>query len=191
MNIAVNPWSFTAADVPASSIGAASPGGMVQAGKNLGELALGTVLYTSTLAHGLVANQFVTYIGDTNGRFQGLYRVVAVPTVTTALLQNISSQTSGQPFNTIIAASGGGTMLVNQVQQNVRIEDISVLAGPGGAPAATILSILDRNGFILWTFLGTAIDPGFASQNRGKLMWVDGITLQSIPANCTVLMTIN
>lgn len=188
MNIATNPWSFTSADV-ASSTAAASPGGMVQQGTTAGELALGTVLYTSTAPHNLVAGQYVTYITDTNGRFHGFYRVVAVPSATTALLQNISSPTSGYPFRTIIAASGGGTMLVNQVQQNARIEDISVLAT--GVPGATLLSILDRNGLVIWTFVGVATAEGFAAQNRGKVMWVDGVTLQSIPVNCTVLMTIN
>lgn len=189
MNIATNPWSFTSADVPAVITAAASPTGMVQQGSSVDDQALGTVLATTTAPHGLVAGQFVTYIGDTNGRFLGFYKVIAAPTATTLWLQNISSPTKGQPFNTILAASGGGTFLVNQVQQNIRAEDISVLAT--GAPGATALSLLDRNGNPIWLFIGVATAEGFASQNRGKIMWVDGLTIQSIPVNCSVLVTIN
>lgn len=189
MNIATNPWSFTSADV-ASSTAAASPGGMVQQGTTPGEKALGTVLYTSTAAHGLSVGQFVTYIGDTNGRFGGFYKVIAVPSATTALLQNISSPSSGQSFSTVLAASGGGTMLVNQVQQEIRAEDISVLA-TAAAPGATALTILDKNGNIVWNFLGAATDPAFAAQNRGKVMWINGLTLQAVPTGCNVLLTVN
>lgn len=190
MNIASNPWSFTSADVPASSTPVASPNGMVQQGNAVGQPGLAAVLLTTTGAHGLAINQFITIIGTTGGRFLGFYRVIAVPSATTALLANISSPTSGQPFNTILAGDGGGTVLVNQVQQNARIEDISVLATTA-APGATLLVILDRNGLVIWTFVGVATPEGFTAQNRGKVMWVDGITLQSIPVNCTVLMTIN
>lgn len=190
MNIASNPWSFTSADV-ASSTAAASPGGMIQQGTTAGEQALGTVLYTSTAAHNLTVGQWVTYISDTNGRFLGFYKVIAVPTATTALLQNISSPTSGRPFGTIIAASGGGTMLVNQWAWMVRAEDIS-LQNDGTAPGTAQLIILDRNGNIIWTAsVGTAAETTNVAQNRGKIMWVDGLTLQLVPTHTTVLVTIN
>lgn len=191
MNLASNPWSFTSADVLLSTA-AASPGGMIQQGATLGQPGLGAVLYTSTAPHGLVAGQYVTYIGDTNGRFLGFYQVVAVPSATTALLANISSPTKGSPFNTIIAASGGGTMLVNQYNSMVRAEDLS-LQGTGGVPAgSTQLIILDRNGNLIWRVdVGVVETTGFVAQNRGKIMWVDGVTLQSMPTNTVVLMTIN
>src|SRR5947208_14285412 len=102
MNLASNPWSFTSTDVPAVVTAAASPTGMVQQGATLGQPGLASVLLTTTGAHGLSAGQYITYIGDTNGRFQGLYQVIAVPTATTALLPNISSPTKGSPFNTVL-----------------------------------------------------------------------------------------
>jgi len=71
----------------------------------------------------------------------------------------------------------------------IRAEDISVLAT--GVPGATALSLLDRNGNPTWTFIGVATAEGFQAQNRGKVLWTDGLTLQSIPVNCTVLVTIN
>lgn len=187
MNIATNPWSFISTDV-SSSTAAASPTGMVQQG------ALGAVLYTSTAPHGLVAGQYVTYVGDTNGRFGGWYKVIAVPTATTALLANLSSPTSGFPFATVIAASGGGTMIVNQVQQNVRAEDISIQATQA-APVAGELILLDRNGNPAWeaniTIGGGTTGPTPPAQNRGKLMWIDGLTWQAIQVGVIVLVTIN
>ena len=189
MNLASNPWSFTSADVPAAVTAAASPNGMVQQGTTSGQQGLASVLLTTTGAHGLAVGQYITYIGDTNGRFLGFYQVVAVLSATTALLANISSPTKGSPFNTVLAGSGGGSVLVCQWPWMIRAEDISVLAT--GVPGATALSLLDRNGNVVWTFIGVATAEGFASQNRGKVMWIDGLTLQTIPVNCTVLVTIN
>jgi hypothetical protein len=132
----------------------------------------------------LSAGQFITIIGTTGGRFVGWYKVIAVPSGTTALIYNLSSPTSGQPFNTVLAGDGGGSVLVNQVQQNVRAEDISWQ----GYSAGATLSLLDRNGLLIWTALST-LAASYA-QNRGKIMWVDGITLQTISSG-TVLVTIN
>lgn len=186
MNIASNPWSFTSADV-ASSTAAASPGGMVQQGAP----AFGAVLYTSTLAHNLVVGQHVTYIADTNGRFLGHYVVVAVPSATTALLANLSSPSSGSPFNTVIAASGGGTMLVCPYPYMIRAEDIS-LQNDGTAPGGAQLILLDKNGNLVWTAaVGTTAIASDVAQNRGKVMWINGITPQIIPTHITVLVTVN
>ncbi len=189
MNIASNPWSFTSADV-ASSTAAASPGGMVQAGAP----AFGTVTYTTSGgAHGLSVGQHVTYIGDTNGRFLGHYVVVAIISTTVALLQNLSSPTSGSGFKTVLAASGGGTMLACQYPQMVRIEDIS-LQGTGGVPVGANLIMLDKNGSLIWTvdFSATPTESSsIAAQNRGKLFWVNGITLQEFPTNLVAIVTIN
>lgn len=190
MNIASNPWSFTSADATGSSTPAASPTGLVQLGVAAQPQSLRSVRLTTTGAHGLVAGQFITIIGTTGGRFLGWYKVIAIPSATTAILESLSTPTSGMPISTVLAADGGGTVFVNQIQQNIRVEDISVLA-TSATPGATALSLLDRNGNVVWTFLGTATDPGFASQNRGKVMWIDGLTIQSIPTGCTVLMTIN
>lgn len=191
MNIATNPWSFKAADV-ASSTAAASPGGMVQQGVAAQPQSLRVVLLTTTGAHGLAVGNFITYINDTNNRFNGWYKVIAVPSGTTALLENLSRINNGQPLDIVVAASGGGTVLLNQVQQNLRAEDIS-LQGTGGAPAgATQLIILDRNGNLIWQVdVGTTETSGVVAQNRGKIMWVDGLTLQSMPTNVVALVTIN
>jgi hypothetical protein len=190
MNIASNPWSFTSADVPAAVTAAASPTGMVQQGTTAGQQGLASVLLTTTGAHGLTAGQWITYIGDTNGRFNGFYKVVFVPSATTALLQSISSPTSGSPISTIVAASGGGSVLVCVWPWMIRAEDISVMA-TSAAPGATLLTLLDRNGNIVWNFIGVATAEGFVSANRGKPLWIDGLTLQLIPTGCIVEVTVN
>ena len=192
MNISSNPWSFTSADVPAAVVAAASPNGMIQQGTTAGQQGLASVLLTTVGAHGLTAGQYITYVADTNGRFLGFYQVVAVPSATTALLANISGPKNGQPFNAVIAASGGGSVLVCQYPWMVRAEDIS-LQGTGGAPGGTTQMILvDRNGNPIWRVdVGVTETTGFVAQNRGKIMWVDGITLQSIPTNVIILVTIN
>lgn len=185
MNISSNPWSFVNGDI-ASAAAAASPTGMVG---NASDSSI--VTFTSGTPHGFVVNQFLTYTGDTNGRFNGWYKVVGVPTTTTAILAWLSTPTSGSPPATTPAASGGGTMYVNQVQQMVRIEDISIQWTSSTAPTASLLNITDRNGSVEWTFELTTLAPGLASQNRGKLMWVNGVTIQALPANAIALLTIN
>lgn len=193
MNIASNPWSFVTGDVATPVVVAvASPNGMIQQGTTAGEQALGTVLLTTTAAHNLLAGQYMTYTGDTNGRFNGFYKVIAVPSATTALLQNISSPTSGRPFSTVLAGSGGGTVLLNQIQQMVRAEDISIQATQAASTIGDVI-ILDRNGNLIWRAAvgATPTGTGSLAQNRGKVMWIDGLTLQSLPAGYTVLVTIN
>lgn len=182
MNIATNPWSFASADVPAAIPLVASPNGMVQQAPNYG-----AVIMTSTGAHGLSAGQFLSYIGDTNGRFLGWYKVIAVIDATHALLANLSSPTSGSPFSGIVAASGGGSMLINQVQQNVRMEDIS---WQNVAPSSSLV-LRDRNGLVIWSASTAATAINEDSQNRGKLMWVDGLTLDTITTPSNVFITIN
>jgi hypothetical protein len=186
MNIASNPWSFTNADV-ASSTAAASPGGMIQQGAP----AFAAVLYTATGAHNLSVGQHVTYISDTNGRFLGHYVVIAVPSATTALLANLSSPSSGSGFNSVIAASGGGTMLVCQYPQMIRAEDISI-QNNGTAPGSVEVLILDKNGSPVWiAAVGTAAPGSDVAQNRGKPLWINGLTLQLVPTNITILVTVN
>lgn len=188
MNIASNPWSFTSADL-ASSTAVASPNGMVQQGSNLA-----AVLYTATGAHNLAVGQHVTYVADTNSRFLGHYVVIAVPSATTALLANLSSPTSGSGFTTVLAGSGGGTMLVCAYPQMVRAEDLSIQATQA-APVAGELIVLDKNGNLVWeaniTVGGGTTGPTPPSQNRGKVMWIDGVTLQTFPVGIALLITIN
>lgn len=187
MNIATNPWTFVAADVPAASIPTASPNGVVQQGIASTPLSLRTVLFTTGGAHGLVAGQFITYVGSTGGRFLGWYKVINVPSATTFLAENLSQPNNGQPISVVLAGDGAGSVLVNQVQQNIRAEDISWQ----NVPISATLILRDRNGLIIWQASTAATAVSGNSQNRGKIMWVDGLTLDTITTPSVVLVTVN
>ena len=176
MNIQTNPWNFVPGDV-VNLNPTASPAGLIQ------QATLALILATFAAPHGLVKDQFVTLINVTNAGYNGWYKVYAAPSPTTLLLVSLSTPTQGSPINTILAPSGGGSVVLNQVQQNVRVEDISwQLAAAQG----DTLDIRDRNGLPVWQAAATA--PG--SQNRGKVYWVDGITVVQMSSG-TALLTIN
>ena len=177
MNLATNPWSFVPADVVVASP-VASPNGFIQQPGQFGFVNL-----TTGAAHGFAVNSYVTVIGTTNGRFLGFYKVITVPTTVTALLQNLSSPTSGQPFNSALAPDGGGTIAQCQYTQNYRGEDIS---WQNAGAAGSQLDIRDRNGLPVWQATAT----GAGAQNRGKIFWVAGLTLITLQSG-VVLVTVN
>lgn len=181
MNISTNPWTFASTDVIAPVTPVASPNGLVQSGAP----ALGTVTLTTTAPHGLSAGQYVTIIGTTGGRFLGFYKVAGIVSATVALLTNISSPTSGQPFNTVLAGDGGGSVLVNTIQQNIRAEDMSWQ----NVPVSATLILRDRNGLIVWQATSALAQSN--AQNRGKVMWIDGLTLDTITTPSVVFITVN
>jgi hypothetical protein len=169
--MAENPWSFTSVDV-VTATPTASPNGLVAS-------AGGAVLLTTGGAHGFVANNFITIIGATNAAYNGFYKVLDVPTATTAHLQSQALLLSG----TVPAASGGGTAILNQYQFMVRMEDVYWL----NANAANDEVILrSRNGALIWD----AIAPTKGTYSRSKPYWTDGLTIQQISSG-TVMITIN
>ena len=76
MNISGNPWNFTSADQATTAIIA----GITNNGAS--------ALLTTTLAHGITANAFISIQGATPSGWNGGYRVEAVPSTTTLLLRN-------------------------------------------------------------------------------------------------------
>ena len=168
MNIASNPWSFFPADV-LTATPTASPNGLVLNADK-------TVTLTTTGNHGFAVNNGVTEIGATNS-YNGYYVVKAVPSPTTAILIpqfNIPVGTAG---------SGGGTIAFCQYNANVRVEDIS---WQNASAAGQLLDMRDRNGNIIWQATAT----GAGAQNRGKIFWVDGITLILLQSG-VVIVTVN
>jgi hypothetical protein len=178
MNIASNPWSFVESDI-VSATPSASPNGLVMgAGRN--------VTLTTTGAHGLSAGNIATVFGSTNATYQGCYRILTVPTATTATMEPLSGAVYQD--TTTLAASGGGTIALCLYPWQVRAEDIQwEIPAPGEA-----LEIRDRNGNIIWqgTYPTSSTAPNW---NRGKLMWVFGITPIHISAGGTgvLLVTVN
>jgi hypothetical protein len=167
-----NPWSFTSADVLTATI-AASPTGLVGA-------AGGIVNLTTTGAHGLstTVQQWVTIINPTLAGYKGFYKVLAVPSGTTATLYSENFRYN----QTILAASGGGTMILNQWNQNIRAEDMSWLNGT----AADEVIVLTKDGNIVWD----AIAPTTGNYSRSKPFWIAGMSIQKLPSG-TLTVTVN
>jgi hypothetical protein len=167
-----NPWSFTSADVLTATI-AASPTGLVGA-------AGGIVNLTTTGAHGLstTVQQWVTIINPTLAGYKGFYKVLNVPSTTTATLYSDNFRYN----QTILAASGGGTMILNQWTQNIRAEDMSWL----NATSAGEAIVLTKDGNVIWD----AIAPTTGTYSRSKPFWIAGLSIQALPSG-TLTITVN
>ena len=175
MNIAINPWSFVPGDPQTQTISTIT----------LNADGTVTVVGTGNLTAGMVAGAFVTAIGVSNALYNGFYDFLTLSSATTGIL--VPQVNAGQPQIGRIpvgtAASSGGTIALNQSNQNVRIEDIS---WQNQTAAGNALDMRDRNGNVIWQ----AIATGVGAQNRGKIFWVNGITLIKIDSGI-VLVTIN
>lgn len=172
MNIASNPWSFVPGDVNTADI-VASPGGLT---RNAG----GTVTMTLSGAFGtdLVKDQKLTIFQPTNLAYQGFYKVYSVTSPTVYVLVPINFTI---PVGT--AASGGGIAAQNQYADEIRAEDIS---WQNVSALGQVLIIVDKNGNPIWE--ATASGPGVYS--RGKIMWVNGLTIIEQDSGI-VLVTVN
>lgn len=167
-----NPWSFTSADVLTATI-AASPTGLVAS-------AGGIVALTTTGAHGLstTVQQWITIINPTLATYKGFYKVLAVPSGTTATLYRDDFRYN----QTIPAASGGGTMILNQWQYNIRAEDMSWLNGT----AADEVKVFTKDGNVVWD----AIAPTTGNYSRSKPFWIAGMSIQTLPSG-VLTVTVN
>lgn len=174
MNIQSEPWSFVPGDINNQAI-AASPTGLVQstASKRV-------VTLTTTGAHGLTVGQFIAIYLPTLPAYAGFYKVLRVPSGTTAIIENISRPTAGSPIDTTLAASGGGFAILIQYRDNVRVEDLN---WQSDTTSNDTLLLLDRNGSLLWSS-----KEGGAS--RGKLSWVNGLCLAQMSGG-VLIVTIN
>jgi len=170
LNIASNPWSFVSADV-VTAAPSASPTGLISS-------AGGVVAYSGA-AFAPVPGNFVTIIGATNALYNGFYKVLAVGGGgTTATLYSDKLRYAG----TVLAASGGGTIIKNQYQNYVRAEDMYWL----NATAASEAIVLDKNGNLVWD----AIAPTTGNYSRSKPYWINGLTIQALPSG-TLTVTVN
>jgi len=167
-----NPWVFTSADV-VTSTPAASPSGLIAS-------AGGIVALTTGGAHGLAVNNFVTIVNPTLAAYRGFYKVLAVPSGTTATL---FSPSLAVPGTAILAASGGGTVVLNQYVGMIRAEDTYWL---NAAAANDEVILLTRNGVPIWD----AIAPTKGTYSRSKPFWVQGLSIQQISSG-TVEIVIN
>lgn len=173
MNIQSNPWTFEETDVVSATISAIALN------------ADGTVSITTSAAHGITlgtVRTLYTVADCATAAYNRLYYLLAVPDTTHLTLVPIAALPSGT------SSASSGTVALNQYAGMVRIEDISWQK----VPASASLDIRDKNGNIIWQ----ASQPSTANvppnYNRGKLFWVNGITLLSVGTSPAIIIaTVN
>jgi hypothetical protein len=176
-NISSNPWSFTSADVATAAITSATLN------------ADGTVTVVSAA---LTFNTTVepalgfTIISASLAAYNGFYKLIigasGGTTFTLAPQFNIPAGTG--------AAGAAGTLAQCLYRSQVRVEDMS-WQGLTGAAAGS-LDVRDRSGNIVWQAALTGITGGTVGyQNRGKVFWINGITLITMQANTVLLVTVD
>lgn len=176
-NLATNPWSFLQTDVVASAI------------TSLTLNADGTVTAVVGSTTGIVAGNFVT-VGDNTtaaGVYNWFYQVLAVVNATTLTLTPSFQQPAHIPAGT---GAGGatGTLALNQYPNWVRAEDIKWDLVP---PSAT-LDVRDRNGNPVWKASQPATAGSPPNYNRGKVFWINGLSLFSVgTAPAILFVTVN
>src|SRR5690242_1990559 len=163
-NIRSNPWSFLQTDVVSTAV------------TSLTLNADTTVTAVVTSTTGIVQNRPVTVADNTSvsGAYNGFYVVQVVVNGTTLILQ----QGNVPPFVPAGTAAAGatGTLSLCQYPNWVRAEDIKW----DKVAASASLDIRDKNGNIVWqaTQPSTANVP--PNYNRGKVFWINGLTLISV-----------
>ena len=161
-NIQTNPWTFTNAD-QAASVAITS---IVNQGAS--------ALVTAT-AHGLTANQAISIQGTTVTGWRGGYKVQAVPSANTFLI-NV-------PDGKLTLANNGanGNVLTAAYLDLVRAEQL--LWDTTGAGPLLVTNIV---GNIIWNPQAVA---GQGPYTYGKTFFVEGLVLNTIPSG-TLQITI-
>ena len=187
MNLSVNPWTFVPADVQTQTITSTT----------LNADGTVTLVGTGSLTAGMVQGAGVTVIQVTNPLYNGFYEIISLTSATTAVLApQVNSGYNGYvgriPVGT--AASTAGIVGLNQYDAYTRVEDISWQSTAAPLSVSAIVSgdslvITDRGGNTIWSAVGPTTTGSF-SQNRGKIFWVNGVTLFAM-THGIVLMTVN
>jgi len=166
--IQANPWLFTNAD-QATTAAIAS---IVRNGE-------ASALVTTTGAHGLLANAQISLQALTTvPQWRGGYRIIAVPSATTFLIPIPG-------YKHLLANSGAeGNVLSVAYMDIIRCEQILW----DQTSAGTSLLLTDVNGFTIWNPHTTVAD---APYTYGKVFFVRGLVINTLPAGSNVQMTIN
>lgn len=172
-----NPWALTSADVATAAIGA----GTVTLNAD------GTVTVNSAAAltfntNGVPPANWFTLTSIANAAYNGFYfRISGASGQGLFVLQPQFSIPAGTAPSTV----GNITQCLYPWQ--IRAEDIS---WQNVVLASQTLDIRDRAGNIVWQASTSASVPASNSQNRGKIMWINGITPITIQSGI-VLITVN
>jgi len=164
--IQANPWQFTNAD-QASSFAITS---IVRQGTE-------SALVTSA-AHGFTGNEKISIQGTTVAGWTGGYRVLAVPSATTFLIPIPDYK------GTLANNGANGNVLTAAYLDIIRAEQILW----DQTTAGTSLLLTDVNGFTVWNPRATVAD---APYTYGKVFFIRGLVLNTLPVNSNVQITVN
>ena len=161
MDITGNPWTFTTADV-STSIAITSivrQGGSATQGS-------ASALVTAT-AHGHLQDDMISIQGVTPKGWTGGYRVIAVPSANTFLIELTG-------FRMLLANAGaGGNVLTLAYQQLIEVTQMLW----DGSTAADVMLITDHAGRLVWN--PTAVAGG--SLTYMKAFPIIGLVINSLP----------
>lgn len=175
-NLRSNPWSFLQTDVVTTTVTSLT--------LNTDTTVTAVVAATGSFAQG----NDITIADNTtsSGIYNGFYSVKQIVNGTTMILD----QGNVPPFVPAGTGAAGatGSASLCQYPNWVRAEDIKW----DKVAASASLDIRDRNGNIVWqaTQPSTANVP--PNYNRGKVFWINGLTLLSVgTAPSILLITVN
>jgi hypothetical protein len=163
--IQTNPWLFTNADQATST-----------AITSIVRNGIASALVTST-AHGRVANDPISIQGAIPAGWNGGYRVQAAPSVNTFLIAIPAWKSN------LANAGAAGNVLNAAYLDNIRIEQ----ALWDNTPAGATLLITNIVGNTVWNPHTTIAD---APYTYGKMLWVEGLVINTLPAPSNLQITV-
>jgi len=164
-NTQTNPWTFTNADQATST-----------AITSIVRNGIASALVTA-VAHGLAANAPISIQGVTPFGWNGGYRVQAVPGANTFLI------TIPAWKSTLANAGAGGNVLTAAFLDNIRAEQ----GLWDQAPAASTLLLTNLVGNTVWNPHATLADQPY---NSAKILWFEGLVINTLPAPSNLQLTI-
>lgn len=175
-NTRSNPWSFAQTDVVTTTVTSLTLNGDTTV----------TAVVAATAA--FAAGNDVTVADNTSvgGAYNGFYSIISITNATTMVLQ----QGTVPPFIPAGTAAAGatGSLSVCQYPNMVRAEDIKW----DKVAASAVLDVRDRNGNIVWQATQPSTINVPPNYNRGKVYWINGLTLLSVgTAPSILLITVN
>jgi hypothetical protein len=156
-DISGNPWNFVTADVA-----------LTAAITSITRNGSGSALITTTAAHGMVQDQYISVQGTTVAGWRGGYRVLAAPSTTT-LLVGIAPQQS------LLANNGAnGNVLTAAYTQEIEVTQIL-----WDSPTINgVLSLTDLSGRTVWN--PTAVSGG--TLTYAKVFPIAGLVINALPS---------
>jgi hypothetical protein len=165
--IQTNPWLFTNADQATSTAITSIVNANIRGA---------SALVTAT-AHGLLANAKISIQGAVPFGWNGGYVVQAVPTVNTFLI-NIPDWK-----RTLANAGAAGNVLSAAYLDNIRAEQI--LWDQTSAGQTLLLTNIVGN--TVWNPHTTIADTPYT---YGKVLWIEGLVINTLPASSNVQITV-